>query len=81
MLFWYGARLAEESSLMLYPAVHRPGLEVHDQDGVAFISERAAEVARGAATPVDLLFLDVFDGDDQVPLAFKEPGEHFITAL
>ncbi len=66
---------------VLCPIVHRPGLEVHERDGVAFISERAAEVASGASAPVDLLFVDVFDGDDQVPLAFKEPGEHFMTAL
>ena len=54
---------------------------MHERDGVAFMSQRAAEVASGAAVPVDLLFLDVFDGDDQVPVAFKEPGEDFITAL
>ena len=59
----------------------RPGLEVHEQDGVAFIAERAAEVASGSAAPVDLLFLDVFDGDDQIPLAFTEPGQHHLSSL
>ncbi|KAK9915588.1 hypothetical protein WJX75_001243 [Coccomyxa subellipsoidea] len=74
------AVLAAASQAMGFP-LDRPGLEVHEQDGVAFIAERAAEVASGSAAPVDLLFLDVFDGDDQIPLAFTEPGGQFVSSV
>ncbi|CAL8469998.1 g9540 [Coccomyxa elongata] len=73
------AVLAAASQAMGFP-LDKPGLEVHERDGVTFISERAAEIASGASAPVDLLFLDVFDGDDQVPLAFKEAGGEFVRS-
>lgn len=52
---------------------------MHERDGVAFLAERAVQVASGAAAPVDLIFLDVFDGDDQIPQAFTEPGQQLIS--
>ena len=66
----------KSAQCLLCVFIDRPGLEVHERDGLAFIAERAAAVAKGSAAPADLLFLDVFDGDDQIPLAFTEPGQH-----
>ena len=54
--------------------LHRPNLAVHNQDGVAFLAQRAEAVADGRRPPIDLLFLDVFDGADEIPSAFTAPG-------
>lgn len=54
--------------------LHRPNLLLHNEDGAAFLARRAQDVTRGSQPPIDLLFLDVFDGADDIPPAFTQPG-------
>lgn len=53
----------------------RPGLEVHEADGVAFLANRVYDIQSGAAPYFDFLFLDVFDGDDLIPDEFTQAGQ------
>ena len=53
----------------------RPGLEVHEADGVSFLANRVYDIQSRAAPYVDFLFLDVFDGDDLIPDEFTQAGQ------
>ena len=53
----------------------RPGLEVHEADGVTFLANRVYDIQSRTAPYVDFLFLDVFDGDDLIPDKFTQAGE------
>ena len=53
----------------------RPGLEVHEADGVAFLANRVCDIQSRTAQYVDFLFLDVFDGDDLIPDKFTQAGQ------
>ena len=54
--------------------VTRPNLRMHNEEGASFLARRAREVEIGSREPIDLLFLDVFDGADDIPPAFTAPG-------
>lgn len=56
-------------------ATCRPGLEVHEADGIAFLSSRVDDIQSRVAAYIDFLFLDVFDGDDLIPDGFTQEGE------
>jgi hypothetical protein len=61
--------------LTLAQSAGRPNLTVHNQDGVAFLTDRARGITSGNQPPIDLLFLDVFNGADDIPAAFTAPGK------
>ena len=60
---------------MCIPGMCRPGLEVHEADGMAYLSSRLNDIQSRVAAYIDFLFLDVFDGDDLIPDGFTEEGE------
>ena len=60
---------------MCMPVLHRPGLEVHEADGIAYLSSRLNDIQSRVAAYIDFLFLDVFDGDDLIPDGFTQEGE------
>ena len=59
----------------------RPGLEVHEADGIAFLSSRVNEIQNRAEPYVDFLFLDVFDGNDHIPDGFTQEGRAYLCHL
>ena len=52
-----------------------PGLEVHEADGIAFLSSRVNDIQSRLAPYIDFLFLDVFDGNDVIPDGFTLEGQ------
>lgn len=53
-------------------AAPRHNLTVHQAEAAEFL---AAWVRKGGEHPFDLVFLDAFDGDDNVPSQLSSPGE------
>ena len=52
-----------------------PNLRLHCADGAAFLRERRqVQQAQQAQQPYDVLFMDTFDGEDEVPAALCTPG-------
>ena len=52
----------------------RPNLRLHCADGAAWVAATARAVVARTETPLDLVLLDAFDGDDAVPACFTQPG-------
>ena len=49
----------------------RPNLHVRTGDAAAYVADRL----RRSAKPLDAVFLDAFDGDDNVPESLCSPGD------
>lgn len=58
-------------------ALRRPNLHVRTGDAAAYVADR---VRRGAQ-PLDMVFLDAFDGDDNVPETLCSPGAWSLASL
>lgn len=60
------------SSLLCAPS--RGNLTLHQAEAGDFIMKLATDVTKGLQPPVDLLFVDVFDGEDNVPASLRCAG-------
>lgn len=60
----------------------RPNLRLHCADAAAFLRQRAAggggaaerQAGQQQQQPYDLIYMDTFDGEDNVPAALRTPG-------
>ena len=53
----------------------RPNMQVHEGDAAEYLMHVAAEVQQGRAEPLDMVFVDAFDGNDDVPVSLCSPGK------
>lgn len=53
----------------------RDNLAVHEAEGISYVVERTSGASDIPREHVDFIFLDVFNGSDEVPAAFTEAGD------
>ncbi|DBA78741.1 TPA: hypothetical protein ACH3X1_008650 [Trebouxia sp. C0004] len=59
----------------------RSNLRLHTADAAGYILNLASQVHKGLADPLDIVFIDAFDGNDEVPGCFCDPGSEVLEAL
>ena len=78
-------RYCQSSCSLIVVALHgtsehvllcRPRLTVHEADAIAWIGETLDKRGPGC---FDIVFLDAFDSENEVPSALTTPGEPFAT--
>ena len=72
-VFWVWAVHAE---FLLIGMQHRHNMRLLEGDAADYILQLASEVQQGQAAPLDIAFVDAFDGNDDVPSIFCSPGTH-----
>ncbi len=50
-------------------------MRLHTADAADYVLKLAAEVQQGRADPLDMVFIDAFDGNDNVPDPFCSSGD------
>lgn len=61
------------------PVLFRPNLRLHEGDAADYILKLASQVQQGRAAPLDLVFIDAFDGNDDVPSSFCSSGTAWLS--
>ena len=56
-------------------------MQLHQGDAADYILKVVSEVHEGRADPVDMVFVDAFDANDDVPASLWSPGEALATNL
>lgn len=51
-------------------------MSLHQAEAGEFMTQLAADVMKGARQPVDLLFVDLFNGKDDIPSILCSSGAH-----
>lgn len=59
----------------------RHNLRLHEGNAADFVLRLVAEVQQGQTPPLDLVFIDAFDGNDHVPSVFCSPDSLVLDAL
>jgi len=59
--------------------LRRSNLRLHTADAADYVRNLASQVHQGLADPLDIVFLDAFDGNDDVPDCFCDPGTGHIS--
>ena len=55
--------------------LRRSNLRLHTADAADYVLNLASQVQKGLADPLDIVFIDAFDGNDDVPDCFCDPGK------
>ena len=55
--------------------LRRSNLRLHTADAADYVLNLASQVHKGLADPLDIVFIDAFDGNDDVPNCFCDPGK------
>jgi len=55
--------------------LRRSNLRLHTADAADYVLKLASQVHKGLADPLDVVFIDAFDGNDDVPDCFCDPGK------
>lgn len=53
----------------------RPNLQLHQADAAEYLMNVASEVQKGLTEPLDMVFVDAFDGNDDVPASLCSSGD------
>ena len=61
------------------PVLYRPNLTLHEGDAADYILKLASQVQQGHTEPLDMVFIDAFDGNDDVPSSFCSSGTDWLT--
>ena len=64
--------ICSDLSLLL---LRRSNLRLHTADAADYVLNLADQVHKGLADPLDIVFIDAFDGNDDVPDCFCDPGK------
>ena len=56
-------------------------MRLHQGDAADYVLKLAVEVQKGHTAPLDIAFIDVFDGNDDVPSTFCNPGDTQLKCL
>ncbi|KAL3150255.1 hypothetical protein ABBQ32_000108 [Trebouxia sp. C0010 RCD-2024] len=59
----------------------RPNMQVHQGDAADYILKAVSEVHQGRAEPVDMVFVDAFDANDDVPASLWSSDSVVLDAL
>lgn len=59
----------------------RSNLRLHTADAADYVLNLAYQVHKGLADPLDIVFIDAFDGNDDVPDCFCDPDSEVLEAL
>ncbi|KAL0053521.1 hypothetical protein WJX82_006974 [Trebouxia sp. C0006] len=59
----------------------RSNLRLHTADAADYVLNLASQVHKGLADPLDIVFIDAFDGNDDVPNCFCDPDSEVLEAL
>lgn len=54
-------------------------MQLHQGDAADYILKAVSEVHQGHADPVDMVFVDAFDANDDVPASLWSSGEPLAT--
>ena len=54
--------------------LRRSNLRLHTADAADYVLNLASQVHKGLTDPLDIVFIDAFDGNDDVPDCFCDPG-------
>ncbi|KAL3138167.1 hypothetical protein ABBQ38_005393 [Trebouxia sp. C0009 RCD-2024] len=60
---------------------HRPNMQLHQGDAADYILKAVSEVHQGHADPVDMVFVDAFDANDDVPASLWSSDSAVLDAL
>ena len=58
--------------------LYRPNLALHEGDAADYILKLASQVQHGLADPLDMVFVDAFDGNDEIPSSFCSSGTDWL---
>ena len=53
----------------------RPNMQLHQADAADYLMRVASEVQQGSTKPLDMVFVDAFDGNDDVPASLCNSGD------
>ncbi|KAL0018982.1 hypothetical protein WJX79_006878 [Trebouxia sp. C0005] len=59
----------------------RSNLRLHTADAADYVLNLASQVHKGLAEPLDIVFIDAFDGNDDIPDCFCDPDSEVLEAL